>query len=237
MSLLLLPTELVHGIATCLPSNDVFALMQTCRQLNRCAVRPLCQIAIRFKRDNGNTLTQGLQDVSFWFDGRGDGSVLEWAAINNYMSTYNRLLAEPAMDLQQTDCYGLTLLHRLSGQGLVVFMQPLIQTLEERGTLPFQTDRSCLTPLHYAAGRGKVEAVELLLRTGADVAARDHVGNTPLHLAAVTGSHEVFEALINAGADIAAEASFGWMPIDLASITRRDSAVAQLKKLGARAPT
>jgi ankyrin repeat protein len=91
------------------------------------------------------------------------------------------------MDLLQTDSYGVTLLHRLSGQGLTQYMTPLILKLKYAKINPFQVDHSILSPLHYAAGRDMMQGVRDIITLGGDVLAKDHHGNTPLHLAAVTG--------------------------------------------------
>ena len=61
-----------------------------------------------------------------------------------------------------------------------------------------------LAPLHYAAGYGYKEIVELLIAEGADVDAKTTTGGTPLFNAA--GSHkEIVELLIAAGADVNAQ--------------------------------
>lgn len=56
------------------------------------------------------------------------------------------------------------------------------------------------TPLHVAAFMGSVEAVELLLGHGLDVAARNSLYQTPLHLAAQVGSLAVVKCLLRHGA-------------------------------------
>jgi ankyrin repeat protein len=59
------------------------------------------------------------------------------------------------------------------------------------------------TGLHEAAKRGHLDAVRLLLDSGADPNARETGDNTtPLHWAAALGNVEVVRALLDAGADV-----------------------------------
>jgi RNA polymerase sigma factor (sigma-70 family) len=59
------------------------------------------------------------------------------------------------------------------------------------------------TPLHYAAHRGYLEIVQLLLTAGADVMAREGSSDTiPLHWAAEGGHLEVARVLLDHGADL-----------------------------------
>ena len=65
------------------------------------------------------------------------------------------------------------------------------------------------TPLHYAAHRGYLEIVQLLLTAGADVTAREGVSDTTsLHWAAEGGHLEVARLLVEHGADV--NAIDGW---------------------------
>ena len=68
--------------------------------------------------------------------------------------------------------------------------------LEERGGNYLHA-----TPLRAASWRGHVEAVEILVKSGANVEVKDRLGNTPLICAAIHGHHEVVKLLLNAGAD------------------------------------
>ena len=69
------------------------------------------------------------------------------------------------------------------------------------------------TPLLIAAVAGQKEIAELLIADGADVNAKDDVGQTPLYFAA---DKEVVELLIAKGADVNAKDNFGGTPLDFA---------------------
>jgi hypothetical protein len=237
MLLLLLPLEILEEIGVHLSVADLSSLVQVSRLLHDCLVRTLYRLAQSHRTLGSTVLTNRLQDVTFWFNKCGNGSVLEWAIVHGRISTYKRFLSEPGTDLLQEDQYRVTLLHRLSGQGLVRYMEPLVEGLKHAGINPFQTDLSLLTPLHYAAARNMVEAVQFLIAHGAEVSVTDHHRNTPLHLAAVTGSNLVFAHLVRAGADVNAQTRFGWTPVDQASISHHRVAVNELERLGSYPPT
>lgn len=52
-----------------------------------------------------------------------------------------------------------------------------------------------MTPLHWATQRGKVEAVEMLLRYGADTETPSKFDKSPLELASDCGRPDIFEML------------------------------------------
>jgi len=62
-------------------------------------------------------------------------------------------------------------------------------------------DSSGLTGLHYAARSGSLEALRLLIGSGADVNARANSGASPIHRAAYMGHEEIVQLLIGNGAD------------------------------------
>jgi hypothetical protein len=224
-------------ISSHLSLPDVVALAQVSKRIYAQLIGTIYRIARYHRTTRSGVSTAGLQNITFWFDRGGTSSVLEWAIAHERTLTFSQLILEADLDLLQADSYGVTLLHRLSGQGSVTYMEPLIQNIYRLGSDPFQVDLSLLTPLHYAAGRGMTSAVGTLLKYGADVSAKDHHGNTPLHLAAVTGSHQVFQQLIEAGADVNSECRFNWRPIDQASISHHYIAVDELRRLGSLSTT
>ncbi|XP_043203719.1 acyl-CoA-binding domain-containing protein 6-like [Amphibalanus amphitrite] len=74
--------------------------------------------------------------------------------------------------------------------------------LAQRATFDCESaDGEGLRLLHWAADRGHVDIVRLLLTRGATVDCRDADGQTPLHYAASCGHTEVARVLLEAGAD------------------------------------
>jgi ankyrin repeat protein len=72
--------------------------------------------------------------------------------------------------------------------------------------------------LHYAASRGDLAVVELLLVAGANVDKRTHDGSIPLHEAALGGHLDVARALVAAGAETRATTNSGYSVLDAARV-------------------
>ena len=72
------------------------------------------------------------------------------------------------------------------------------------------------TPLHWAAGSGTPENIQVLLEAGADVMATRVDGQTPLHSAAWFGNSKGILVLLVAGAEPKAKNQYGQTPWDLA---------------------
>ncbi|CAI7627825.1 unnamed protein product [Penicillium glandicola] len=72
-------------------------------------------------------------------------------------------------------------------------------------------------PLHVAARHGRAEICKILLKSGADLSARDGVCNTALHEAAASGSLETVRLLVENGADVHAMSKDGSTPLHSAA--------------------
>lgn len=57
------------------------------------------------------------------------------------------------------------------------------------------------TPLMYAVGNANSKIASYLIKCGADVNARNDIGQTPLMIAATRGHKQIVEQLVHAGAD------------------------------------
>jgi ankyrin repeat protein len=90
------------------------------------------------------------------------------------------------------------------------------------------------TPLHWAAGYGRVEIARMLIDAGADVNVQDEWGKTSLHWAASRGKVEIAQMLIDAGADLNLQTNGGWTPLHMAAWHRRLEIVRMLIDAGAR---
>jgi ankyrin repeat protein len=88
--------------------------------------------------------------------------------------------------------------------------------------------------LHEAANQQSLENVELFIKKGLDVNAKNKVGATPLHFAAMHGTPEIVSLLIKKGADVNAVSQNDWWPLDLAVKRGQAEIVALLLNAGAQ---
>jgi truncated hemoglobin YjbI len=96
------------------------------------------------------------------------------------------------------------------------------------------------TALHMAARRGNLEIAEVLLDCGADIDARDSLGDTPLRRAVNCDKIRVASLLLARGADVHSIGSKGLTPVQAARTTamkeflrsRRDRSSATRNRIG-----
>jgi len=92
---------------------------------------------------------------------------------------------------------------------------------------------NCCLPLFLAAGEGNLEAVRYLLDEGADVNAREKLGDTALTEATYYGRFEVVKELLFRGADLNALGDEG-TALDIATRKKYPDIVGLLKHHGAK---
>lgn len=97
-----------------------------------------------------------------------------------------------------------------------------------------QTDQKTLSArLFDAAGKGNLQQVCSLIRSGVNVDVRDRSGMTPLMVAVCAGQAEVITELLRLGANIQAENSHGDSAVDVAFKIKHYDLVVQLARAGA----
>lgn len=82
-----------------------------------------------------------------------------------------------------------------------------------------QTNHIGLTPLHHSVLGNNLDAVKILLCSGADVNAQDENGFTPLHTASACGFIQTVSLLLLFGADIFQQTKEAELPIDVCKDT------------------
>lgn len=133
---------------------------------------------------------------------------LHYAAINNLGQIVSKMVTK-GIDVDQVNRYGKTALdaivygrafHRAESETSLRIVEMLgWPSFQRNGGLNFVhrigPDWEKI-PLHWAAERGNLAQVELLLAWGSDPNRQDYFGETPLHYAAESGHTEVTKRLI-----------------------------------------
>lgn len=128
----------------------------------------------------------------------------------------------------------IKLILRAAKQGEVATVRAMIK--KDKSLLTAR-DSDGSTPLHCAAWKGHVEAVQALLDAGADINDHNqnsHWGTTPLHAAAHGNQKKVAELLVSRGADLKARNLHRRTPLQETEV-HNAAAVAKLLQ-SARAP-
>jgi len=140
-------------------------------------------------------------------------TLLHAAAAAGSLATVELLLRQGA----DPNAGGHPPLYSLANECMVPGAGKIVRLLVESGA---QVD-SCegvkrCTPLHMAARRGAVEIAEALLDCGADIEARDSLGETPLRRAVNCAKTEVAALLVARGASVRSRGSKGMTPLEAA---------------------
>ena len=100
---------------------------------------------------------------------------------------------------------------------------------------PTESEAARYGGLHAAAHRGQVEQIRKVVKTGADVNARDAYGRTPLHVATFARQHEAIRALARSGADLGALENDRYDAVTIAAVANDEETLGLLLSLGASA--
>ena len=92
-----------------------------------------------------------------------------------------------------------------------------VDPVAEAATPEPQTAKAPEISIHAAAFLGNIEAINQHLAAGADVNAKNDIGETLLHLAAYNDHKEIAELLIAEGADVNAKNDDGGNPLHYAA--------------------
>jgi ankyrin repeat protein len=131
------------------------------------------------------------------------------------------------------DDRGQTLLHVAGHFGLSQCLKHLLVLPGAEEHLNAK-ERMGLRPIHLAAGGGHVEAVKVLLSSGADASTSSFAGLKPLHLAVARGHWDVARLLLDAGASADVTNKQGLTPAVIA--TKRGLSIPSfLPELGGQA--
>jgi len=109
---------------------------------------------------------------------------------------------------------------------------PMLNKMAENGwSLDAVKDTASKTALHRAAQLGNTAAIEVLLKSGAQVDAKTTWLETPLHFASRNGKLPVVKQLVEAGASLSAETYGGDTALGLARKYRMGAIEEYLKAL------
>lgn len=146
-----------------------------------------------------------------------------------------KLLLEHGADVNATDPLGHDPLYHAAGAfapGLETDGRSVVELLIQYGAnVNGASGPGRLTPLHAVARRGTVAIAEALLKSGADIEARDSKGETPLRRAVNCGQERMVRVLLAHGANARSRDKRGVSPLDIA---RQEAIGALLRDAGAR---
>ena len=106
--------------------------------------------------------------------------------------------------------------------------------LDREPTVALKADKKGRKPLYYAAKKGKLEVVQVLVSKGANVNDRDEKGETALFIACVKGHNDVVKFLVERGADVNTKTEKGKTPLEMAKKGGHKEIIQMLESKGAK---
>jgi len=164
---------------------------------------------------------------------RYNGRTLLHAASAAGEVTTVELLLRLGVDPNVTDAGGHTPLYCVGNECRVKTGVDVVRTLVRAGAkVDAQEGVKRCTALHMAARRGNVEVAGALLDCGANIEARDSLGDTPLRRSVNCEKAEVARLLVSRGADIHAKGSKGITPLLAARSSGMKTALSNSQRKG-----
>lgn len=142
---------------------------------------------------------------------------------DGHMEVAEVLIRHPDLKVDQPNVNNETALMMASLRGLSNWAQRLI----DKGAA---VNRPGWSPILYVASGGDVATLQVLMKAGADIQARNPAGSTPLIMAARFGREEVVMALVAAGADPRQRNPAGQDAVAAARWAGRESLAERLEK-------
>ncbi|KAE8710390.1 hypothetical protein F3Y22_tig00110321pilonHSYRG00090 [Hibiscus syriacus] len=141
-------------------------------------------------------------------------TALHWSAVRGAIQVAEVLLQEGAR-VDAADIYGYRITHVATQYGQTAFLYYVVSKWNADPDVPDNEGRS---PLHWAAYKGFVDCLRLLLFLDAHRRRQDKEGCTPLHWAAIKGNLEACTILLQASKEgLGVTDNSGLTPAQLAS--------------------
>jgi ankyrin repeat protein len=107
-----------------------------------------------------------------------------------------------------------------------------VTTMAQAQTAPSKMEAAAYQGLHRAAQAGDADSIRRLVRTGADVNARDARGRTPAHVAAFASHDQALRILAESGADMNALEGQAYDVVTIAAVANDPELMSLAIKLG-----
>ncbi|KAL4340782.1 hypothetical protein GQ457_08G002750 [Hibiscus cannabinus] len=141
-------------------------------------------------------------------------TALHWSAVRGSIQVAEVLLQEGAR-VDAADIYGYRITHVATQYGQTAFLYHIVSKWDADPDVPDNEGRS---PLHWAAYKGFIDCLRLLLFLDAHRGRQDKEGCTPLHWAAIKGNLEACTVLLQASKEgLWVTDNSGFTPAQLAS--------------------